>query len=112
MTGQELGLSAIVNDNISLYASVSKIDSEILVNSARADSVGNAVPYHAEYTYNAGISLDYPMAGGRQFFAQIDFAVVGPTWFHVMQTDNSRNTLFGAPMAFDKTVRLSILELA
>ena len=105
ITGQELGLSAIVNDNISLYASVSKIDSEILVNSARADSVGNAVPYHAEYTYNAGISLDYPMAGGRQFFAQIDFAVVGPTWFHVMQTDNSRNTLFGAPMVFDKTDR-------
>jgi len=105
MKGQELGISAIVNDNISLYASVNKIDSEILANTARADSVGNAVPYHADYTYNAGISLDYPMAGGRQFLAQIDFAVVGPTWFHVMQTDNSRNTLFGAPMAFDKTDR-------
>ena len=45
------------------------------------------------------------MASGRNFFAQIDYAVVGPTWFHVMQTDNSRMSLFGAPMAYDKTDR-------
>ena len=45
------------------------------------------------------------MSSGRDFFAQLDYAVVGPTWFHVMQTDNSRNSLFGAPMAYDKTDR-------
>ena len=103
--GVELAISAIINDNLSIYASAASINSEIIKNSVRSDSVGNQVPYHADYTYNAGISLDFPMSSGRDFFAQLDYAVVGPTWFHVMQTDNSRNSLFGAPMAYDKTDR-------
>jgi len=105
MDGYELALSAIINENISFYASASSIDSEITKNSVRTDSVGNQVPYHADYTYNAGLSLDYPMINGNEFFAQIDYSVVGPTWFHVMQESNSRNSLFGAPMAYDKTQR-------
>ncbi len=103
--GVELAISAIINDNLSIYASAASVNSEIIKNSVRSDSVGNQVPYHADYTYNAGISLDFPMSSGRDFFAQLDYAVVGPTWFHVMQTDNSRNSLFGAPMAYDKTDR-------
>ena len=90
MDGFELAISAIVNDNVSVYLSGAQIDSEIIKNSVRSDSVGNDVPYHAEHTYNAGISLDYPMANGREFFAQLDYAVVGPTWFHLMQENNSR----------------------
>jgi len=105
MDGFELAISAIVNDNISVYLSGAQIDSKIIKNSVRSDSVGNDVPYHAEYTYNAGVSLDYPMASGREFFAQLDYSVVGPTWFHVMQENNSRMSLFGAPMAYDKTQR-------
>ncbi len=105
MDGFELAISAIVNDNISVYLSGAEIDSEIIKNSVRSDSVGNDVPYHAEYTYNAGVSLDYPMASGSEFFAQLDYSVVGPTWFHVMQENNSRMSLFGAPMAYDKTQR-------
>jgi iron complex outermembrane receptor protein len=105
MDGFELAISAIVNDNISVYLSGAQIDSEIIKNSVRSDSVGNDVPYHAEYTYNAGVSLDYPMASGSEFFAQLDYSVVGPTWFHVMQESNSRMSLFGAPMAYDKTQR-------
>ena len=105
MDGYELALSAIINENISFYASASSIDSEITKNSVRTDSVGNQVPYHADYTYNAGLSLDYPMTNGNEFFAQIDYSVVGPTWFHVMQESNSRMSLFGAPMAYDKTQR-------
>jgi iron complex outermembrane receptor protein len=105
MSGVELAITGIVNDNISIYASGATVDSEIMKNSVRTDSVGNQVPYHADYTVNAGLSLDIPLANGRNFFAQVDYAVVGPTWFHVMQTDNSRNSLFGAPMAYDKTDR-------
>ena len=105
MDGFEIAMSAIINDNISVYASGASIDSKIVKNSVRTDSVGNDVPYHAEYTYNAGVSLDYPMANGREFFAQLDYAKVGPTWFHVMQENNSRMSLFGAPMAYDKTQR-------
>ena len=105
MDGFELAISAIVNDNISVYLSGAQIDSKIIKNSVRSDSVGNDVPYHAEYTYNAGVSLDYPMASGSEFFAQLDYSVVGPTWFHVMQESNSRMSLFGAPMAYDKTQR-------
>ena len=105
MDGFELAISAILNDNISVYLSGAQIDSEIIKNSVRSDSVGNDVPYHAEHTYNAGISLDYPMANGREFFAQLDYSVVGPTWFHVMQENNSRVSLFGVPMAYDKTQR-------
>ena len=105
MDGFELAISAIVNDNISVYLSGAQIDSTIIKNSVRSDSVGNNVPYHAEHTYNAGLSLDYPMANGMDFFAQLDYAVVGPTWFHVMQENNSRVSLFGVPMAYDKTQR-------
>ena len=105
MDGVELAVNAIINDNISVYASGATVNSEIMKNSVRSDSVGNQVPYHADWTFNGGLSLDYPMANGRNFFAQIDYAVVGPTWFHVMQTDNSRMSLFGAPMAYDKTDR-------
>ena len=105
LSGVELAVNAIINDNISIYASGATVDSEIMKNSVRSDSVGNQVPYHADYTFNAGLSLDIPLANGRNFFAQVDYAVVGPTWFHVMQTDNSRMSLFGAPMAYDKTDR-------
>ena len=105
MDGVELAVNANINDNISIYASGATVNSEIMKNSVRSDSVGNQVPYHADWTFNGGLSLDYPMASGRNFFAQIDYAVVGPTWFHVMQTDNSRMSLFGAPMAYDKTDR-------
>ena len=105
LSGVELAMNAIINDNISIYASGATVDSEIMKNSVRSDSVGNQVPYHADYTVNAGLSLDFPLANGRNFFAQVDYAIVGPTWFHVMQTDNSRMSLFGAPMAYDKTDR-------
>ena len=105
ISGGEIAITAIVNDNISVYASAASVDSEVTKNSVRTDSVGNNVPYHADYTFNSGLSLDYPMSNGMNFFAQLDYAVVGPTWFHLMQTKNSRNTLFGAPMAYDKTDR-------
>jgi len=105
LSGGEIAVTAIVNDNISVYASGAYIDSEVTKNSVRTDSVGNNVPYHADYTFNSGLSLDYPMSNGMNFFAQVDYAVVGPTWFHLMQTNNSRNSLFGAPMAYDKTDR-------
>ena len=105
MSGGEIAVTAIINDNISVYASAAAVDSEVLKNSVRTDSVGNNVPYHADYTFNSGLSLDYPMSNGMNFFAQLDYAVVGPTWFHLMQTKNTRNTLFGVPMAYDKTDR-------
>ena len=43
MDGFELAISAILNDNISVYLSGAQIDSEIIKNSVRSDSVGNDV---------------------------------------------------------------------
>ena len=60
LSGGEIAVTAIINDNISVYASAAAVDSEVLKNSVRTDSVGNNVPYHADYTFNSGLSLDYP----------------------------------------------------
>ncbi|GIT36792.1 MAG: hypothetical protein Ct9H300mP6_06600 [Gammaproteobacteria bacterium] len=45
MDGVELAVNAIINDNISIYASGATVNSEIMKNSVRPDSVGNQVPY-------------------------------------------------------------------
>ena len=99
ISGFEASADWRATDWLSLYAGGNWIDSEIDVNSARPDTVGNESPYTAEYTANVGGRVVFPM-GGMDFFANVDWSFVGDTWFHVVQA-NQRPTVFGPVAGFN-----------
>lgn len=92
--GAELGAQWVASDWLSLHAGASVIDSEIQAYTSRPDAVGNKSPYTADYTVNAGASIDLPLTGDLGFVGRLDWRRIGPTWFHTIQ-ENRRPTIFG-----------------
>lgn len=94
--GAEMGLNALITDELSVYAGGNVLDSKIKKMVSRPDTVGNKSPYTADYTLNFGTQLDAPVTEAFNLLARADFNIVGPTWFHVVQCQ-ARPTLFGVP---------------
>jgi iron complex outermembrane receptor protein len=93
ITGVELGASFHATDHIRFYGGANWTDSEIMKNSSRPDTVGNASPYTPDYTVNIGGDLDFPITDNLSFIARIDARFVGKTWFHTVQ-EGQRPTIF------------------
>ena len=92
--GAEFGGQWFASDWLSLHAGASVIDSEIRAYASRPDAIGNKSPYTADYTVNAGASLDVPIDSDLGFVGRLDWRRTGPTWFHTIQ-ENRRPTIFG-----------------
>ena len=93
LKGVELTTTVRPIDGVKLFGSFNYTDSEINRNSSRPYTVGNKSPYTADYTLNAGIEIEQPVADGLKAFARADYRLTGPTWFHTVQ-DQSIPTIF------------------
>lgn len=92
--GAELGLDAQVTDNLTVFAGASIVDSEIKGNSSRPDTVGNSSPYTPDYTANIGFDYVQGITDTLDFRFRADGNFVGETWFHTVQDDGQRATIF------------------
>ena len=79
LEGFELAVSFEATDNLSFGLGYNMTDSEIEVNSARPETVGNESPYTPDYTANATIDWAQPIGRGDWTFnANLTWNVVGP----------------------------------
>ncbi len=91
--GLELGIDYTINDNWRLYAGANWLETEIMKNSSRPDTVGNDAPYTPDYTANLGIDMNYQISSKLNFFTNLNARWVGETWFHTVQ-EGQRPTIF------------------
>lgn len=88
LKGVELTTTVRPVNGVKLFGSFNYTDSEIKRNSSRPYTVGNKSPYTADYTLNAGIEIEQPVADGLKAFARADYRLTGPTWFHTVQNQS------------------------
>jgi iron complex outermembrane receptor protein len=94
--GLELSANYRVTDEFRFIAGYSRVESEIKKNTSRPASVGNKSPYTPDYTANLGAELDVPVgAAGWHVQASAFYSITGPTWFHVIQSQNNETVAFG-----------------
>lgn len=85
--GFEIEASALVTNNLSMYAAVGVVDSEIEKNQpiGGVDVVGNKVPYVSDWTFNLGANyrkrLDTIILEGLEGFIRADYRVTGETYW-------------------------------
>jgi iron complex outermembrane receptor protein len=89
LKGIEASITWGATEWLDLYAGGNYTDSEIKKNETRPDTVGNDSPYTPEYTANLGAYFDFQLTSDLTYFANLDVAAIGDTWFHVVQ-DQSR----------------------
>lgn len=77
-----------------IFGSGNVTDSRIRKNSSRPDTVGNKIPYAADYTLNLGTQLVTPITAGLNIVGRADYRLTGPTWFHSVQ-NQTRPSLNG-----------------
>lgn len=92
--GFEFAAYARLHDYFTVNAGFNVIDSEIKRFVSRPDTVGNKSPYTPDYTINASAEFRYPVRDDMSFFARVDAAWIGDTWFHAVQ-DQERMTING-----------------
>ncbi len=93
LQGFELAVSWQAADWLDLFVGGAFIDSEINENRVRPDTVGNESPATPEYTANFSAYLNFPVTSNMNFFTNLNYSLVGETWFHVVQ-DQTRPTVF------------------
>ena len=94
LSGVEVSANWEATDYLTLGVGYNVTNSEIDVNNARPETVGNDSPYTPDYT--GSILADYSQpfgSSGWQFNANLTWNFVGDTWFHTVQ-DETRRTLF------------------
>ena len=62
-----------VSDNIDVYAAYGQTDGEITEYEERPGTVGNELPYIAEYTINAGAQFEFNVFDEAALFARVDY---------------------------------------
>ena len=93
LLGAELGATWRAAPGLTFDVGGNILDSEILENSVRPDTIGNKSPYSADYTLNAGVLIEQPFNDRLTFMFKGDYRLTGPTWFHTVQ-DQERRTIF------------------
>jgi iron complex outermembrane receptor protein len=87
--GFEMDISAQLTDDISVFAGVGLLDSEIKENKNRPLSVGNNAPQSPDETYNVGVSWDYTLTKDIFMTTRLDWQYVGKTYFHTLQGEQA-----------------------
>ena len=93
--GFEVGVDFRVTDEFKFMAGYSRVASEIKANTSRPTSVGNEAPYTADYTATLGAELDVPVGADWGLQASAYLNIIGPTWFHVIQSQDNETVRFG-----------------
>jgi iron complex outermembrane receptor protein len=93
LQGVEGALTWSATSWLDLFAGGTWIDGEIKENRVRPDTVGNESPATPDYTANASVYFHFPVSSQINFFTNLNYSLVGQTWFHVVQ-DQTRPTVF------------------
>ena len=88
--GAEVNLSAVLSDNLQVFASADYIDTEITA-SPTGQFIGNRTPFSTEYTANIGGQYSRKISGDWEFLAR------GQYYYQGAQTWNQANTLEQSP---------------
>ena len=94
LQGAEISANFKVTDDLRLVAGYSRVMSEIKKNTSRPASVGNESPYTPDYTATLGAEFDTPVGDTWRLQASAFYNIVGPTWFHVIQSQNNNTVAF------------------
>lgn len=94
LRGAEISANFKVTDDLRLVAGYSRVMSEIKKNTSRPASVGNESPYTPDYTATLGAEFDVPVGETWRMQASAYYNIVGPTWFHVIQSQNNNTVAF------------------
>ncbi|MDO6839170.1 TonB-dependent receptor [Paraglaciecola chathamensis] len=87
--GFEMDISAQLTEDVSVFAGVGLLDSEIKENKNRPLSVGNTAPQSPDETYTFGINWDYSVAEDLFMTTRLDWQYVGKTYFHTLQDEQA-----------------------
>ncbi|WP_339768882.1 TonB-dependent receptor [uncultured Paraglaciecola sp.] len=87
--GFEMDIKAQVTEDVSIFAGVGLLDSEIKENKNRPLSVGNTAPQSPDETYTLGVSWDYSLAEDLFMTSRLDWQYVGQTYFHTLQDEQT-----------------------
>jgi iron complex outermembrane receptor protein len=93
LQGVEGALTWSATSWLDLFAGGTWIDGEIKKSRVRPDTVGNESPATPDYTANASVYFHFPVSSKMQFITNLNYSLVGQTWFHVVQ-DQTRPTVF------------------
>ncbi len=96
--GFEADVNFVLNEEISLFAGVGLMSSEIEENRHRPLSVGNDVPQAPDKTATLGAQYVKQLGGGMELSVRADWQYTGEMWFHTLQGEESPtiwNAFFG-----------------
>lgn len=110
IAGGETDVSVQILDGLSVFAGANLQSSKILAMASRPDSIGNQLPYVADYSINGGAQVTLPMTSAISFFGSTDFSLTGPTAFHAIQCQN-RPTTFSVVGNTCGTIRKTIVTV-
>lgn len=81
--GFDLDLTAKLNEYLALNAGFGYTDSEVKEFPGPSSSlvVGSRAPLVSDYTGNIGLQFDHPVTDRLNFFARLDYNIMGPTTF-------------------------------
>lgn len=107
----ELSANYRLTRDWNVFASGNITESKITKNGSRPDTVGNKIPYAADYTINLGTQIKRPITSDIDAIGRLDYRVTGPTWFHAVQ-DQTRPTPNGpADLTNSKRKSFGLLNL-
>ncbi len=87
--GFEMDVNAQVTEDISVFAGVGLLDSEIVENKNRPLSEGNTAPQSPDETFTLGINWDYSINQDLVLTTRLDWQYVGETYFHSLQGEQT-----------------------
>ena len=77
LSGFEVEAAWRVSENLDVYAAYGSTQSEITEYEERPETVGNALPYIADGTFNAGAQIRFPISQESTLFARADYELRG-----------------------------------
>ena len=84
-----MDVNAQVTEDISVFAGVGLLDSEIKENKNRPLSEGNTAPQSPDETFTLGINWDYSINQDLVLTTRLDWQYVGETYFHSLQGEQT-----------------------
>ena len=87
--GFELDVEAELTEDVTLFAGVGLIDSEIKENRNRPLTVGNSAPQSPDETFTMGLNWDYTLSDDIIMTTRLDWQYVGETFFHTLQGEQT-----------------------
>ncbi len=83
--GFDLDLTARLDEHLALNAGFGYTDSDIrqfpTSSPATPSAIGARAPLVSDYTGNIGLQFDHPLTEETNFFARLDYNIIGPTTF-------------------------------